>query len=135
MRIALAALLLLAALGCAAERPADPLEAERELTPELLACAALPQVEAYLAAVKERIFEAWRLPAGLEPDLELTLLLRIDSSGEVYGAMVLDAGASDLEESAMDAVEAARPYPPVPPDADCIKGTALRLSFRNPLQR
>jgi TonB family protein len=131
MRSAVAAVVLLSCLACAPGRPEDPLAEEPELTREQAACLARPEVVEHLEAVKERILAAWELPPGLRRPSEITLLIRIDGGGEIVSAAVLDAGSSALEESALAAVEAARPYPPLPAEAECLRGGHLRASFRN----
>jgi hypothetical protein len=124
---------LLAMLACTPSRPADPLLENREPSPEQAACLAMPETQTYLDSVKQRLMDAWEPPSDLPADQELTVFLRIDSEGELVLALVPDAGGM-LEESALDAIEAAKPYPPLPESASCLRGSAMRAVFRNPVR-
>jgi hypothetical protein len=134
-RCLLSIVLGVALAACAGGRPPDPLLEERAPTAAEAACLERPASAAYLEAVKQRIFDAWELPGGLRSDQELELLLALGATGDLYLAIVPDAGRSDLEESALAALEAAKPYPPLPPEADCLRGSKFRATFRNPVQR
>jgi hypothetical protein len=129
---AVLAIPLLALPACGPARPPDPLLSERAPAPEVAACLEKPESRAYVDAVKQRLFDAWELPRGLRADQELSILMRIDSEGELYLALVPDAGSSELEESALAAIEDAKPYPPLPEAAACLRGRPFRATFRNP---
>jgi hypothetical protein len=123
---------LFALAACSSSRPPDPLLSERDPDPEITACMEQPEAHAYVDAVKQRIFDAWQLPGGLRADQALTILFEIDSAGELFLALVPDAGSSELEGSALAAIEDAGPYPPLPDAAACLRGLTFRATFRNP---
>lgn len=129
---AVLAIALLALPACGPSRPPDPLLSERAPAPEVAACLEKPEAQAYVAAVKQRLFDAWELPGGLRADQELTVLIRLDAQGELFLALVPDAGSSELEASALAAIENAKPYPPLPEAASCLRGRPFRAIFRNP---
>jgi hypothetical protein len=129
---AASAIALLALAACSSPGPTDPLLSPPAPDPELAACLEQPAVEAHVEAVKQRLLDAWELPDGLRADQELTVLFKIDSQGELFLALVPDAGASELEDSALAAIESAKPYPPLPDEAACLRERHFRAIFRNP---
>jgi TonB family protein len=112
--------------GCASAHP----PAQADASSAVAACLARPEAAAYAEAVKRQVARTWQVPAGAAESGEVTVLLSIDPSGALRLAIAPRAGRPGLEESALAAVRAAAPFPPMQGPAACLGDLQFRAVFR-----
>jgi hypothetical protein len=96
------------------------------------ACFKRPEVQTYMSSVHERMLERWKLPPGIPPDQSVTLKFRLDVAGSASQVELMRATDNALGSSAVDALKAASPFPPLPEQARCLSQVGLIGTFRNP---
>jgi TonB family protein len=96
------------------------------------ACVKRPEVQRYVADVKTRMLERWVLPPGVDPDMEVQLRFRLDAAGSASNIAIVRTGDNALGASAVDALRAASPFPPMPDEVRCLTHTELIGTFSNP---
>ncbi|MCH2173050.1 TonB family protein [Myxococcota bacterium] len=101
------------------------------LTPGELPCTQRPEVVAYITTVRDRTLERWSLPPGLI-NSEVLLRFKIDAAGSASDVELVRAGDNALGASAIDAMRAASPFPPLPQRARCLSGRPILATFSNP---
>jgi TonB family protein len=99
----------------------------------LSACMERPEVRTYLAAIKDRTLDRWVLPPGVASDKRVTLRFRIDSAGSASNVSVVRAEDNALGASAVDALRAASPFPPMPESVRCLTRVPIVGTFSNPV--
>jgi hypothetical protein len=92
-------------------------------------------VQQYLAGVKELILEHWEFPPSMAPNQKVHIVFSIRENGELGGYLVPDALTQEIEDSALAAIEAAAPFPPLPSGAACLSLVPIGADFSNPLRR
>ncbi len=92
-------------------------------------CQERPEVQAYLVQVDERINSRWRLPPGV-PNSEVTLRFQLDVAGSAQQVELVRAASNALGASAVDAMRAASPFPPMPERARCLADRRILGKFR-----
>jgi TonB family protein len=97
------------------------------------ACFERPSVRAYLVEVKDRTIGRWVLPPGLSSDQTVTLRFNLDAAGSASRVSLVDATDNALGASAVDALRAAAPFPPMPSDARCLSQVPIVATFSNPV--
>ncbi|NQZ96152.1 MAG: energy transducer TonB [Myxococcales bacterium] len=93
-------------------------------------CANRPEVARYLDAVNLRTYDRWQLPPGVPPS-EVQLRFKIDVAGSATNVELVRAENNALGASAVDAMRAASPFPPMPESVRCLSGHRIRATFRN----
>ncbi len=97
------------------------------------ACIERPEVQTYLSSVRDRTISRWVLPPGLTSDQKVTLRFRLDVAGSATSVSVVRASDNSLGASALDALRAASPFPPMPDDARCLSQVPIVATFSNPV--
>ncbi len=97
------------------------------------ACMHRPEVKDYLAVVRERTLSRWVLPPGVDAGRRVTLRFRVDAAGSASDVAVLRADDNSLGASAVDALRAASPFPPMPDDVRCLSQVPITGTFSNPV--
>jgi TonB family protein len=97
------------------------------------ACLQRPAVMSYLAEVKSRMFDRWVLPPGVDAGRTVTLRFHIDVAGSASKVAIVSAEDNALGASAVDALRAAAPFPPMPEEVRCLADQRLVGTFRNPV--
>jgi TonB family protein len=97
------------------------------------ACLQRPAVISYLAEVKSRMFDRWVLPPGVDAGRTVTLRFHIDVAGSASKVAIVSAEDNALGASAVDALRAAAPFPPMPEEVRCLADQRLVGTFRNPV--
>jgi TonB family protein len=95
-------------------------------------CFGHPAVVSYLSAVKEKTIERWVLPASLGANQKVTLRFRLDVAGSATKVSLVQADDKSLGLSAIDALRAASPFPPIPDAARCLADKSIKGTFTNP---
>jgi len=95
-------------------------------------CLALPEVQAYMARVKQRVESRWRsAPTGM-PDgsYQVTLRFRLDPSGSAGEVEFRGATNDALGRSAADAMRAASPFDQMTGPTRCLAGNYFNATFK-----
>lgn len=96
-------------------------------------CLANPIVQGYLNQVQEKTLERWILPPGVQADQNVTLRFKLDVAGSATNVSLLSATDNALGASAVDALRAAAPFPPMPEGARCLSRVPITATFTNPV--
>jgi len=96
-------------------------------------CLAQPAVRSYLAEVQRRTYERWVLPPGVDAGRKVTLRFQIDVAGSTSKVSIVSAEDNALGASAVDALRAAAPFPPMPEAARCLAARGILGTFSNPV--
>jgi hypothetical protein len=90
-------------------------------------CLKRPEVNAYMADIKERLISRWSLPYGIE-NSRVTLRFAIDVAGSA-SSIQLVKGDNAIGASAIDAMRASSPFPPMPDRARCLANKNIVATF------
>jgi len=72
------------------------------------------------------------IPAGIPAGQSIDVLFAIRPSGELRGAVVPDTSPGELEDSILEALQAAAPFPPLDDITLCLADRTVRANFSNP---
>jgi TonB family protein len=92
-------------------------------------CQGRPEVRSYLGEIHERTMARWRTPPGVA-DSEVTLRFQLDVAGSAHRVELVHAASNALGASAVDAMRAASPFPPMPDRARCLADKHITAKFR-----
>jgi TonB family protein len=92
-------------------------------------CNDRPAVQAYMAQIRTRTLERWKLPPGIPVDERVTLRFKLDVAGSASAVHVVKASDNALGASAVDAMRSASPFPPIPEAARCLSQGRIRATF------
>lgn len=95
-------------------------------------CLDQPLVRSYLGNVEQRTLDRWNLPPGVEADQRVTLRFELDVAGSATTVSLVRASNNALGASAIDALRAAAPFPPMPEEARCLARIPITATFSNP---
>jgi TonB family protein len=95
-------------------------------------CLGRSEVQAYMSVVKDRMYDRWQLPPGVPSDQEVTLKFTLDVAGTALQVELVRSSDNALGVSAVDALRAASPFPPIPDRARCLAQRRLIGTFTNP---
>ena len=83
--------------------------------------------------VKQRTYERWVLPPGVDAGRKVTLRFHIDVAGSASKVSIVAAEDNALGASAVDALRAAAPFPPMSDEVRCLAGQRIKGTFSNPV--
>src|SRR5262245_53132999 len=95
-------------------------------------CLGRPEVQQYLNEVEARTISRWVLPPGVKADQKVTLQFKLDVAGSATSVSLKRASDNALGASAVDALRAAAPFPPMPDAARCLALVPITATFSNP---
>ncbi len=95
-------------------------------------CMAKNEVKQYLAVIEQRTIQRWVLPPGIKSDQKVTLRFRLDVAGSATSVSIKQASDNALGASAVDALRAAAPFPPMPEAVRCLGMLEVTATFSNP---
>jgi len=95
-------------------------------------CLGRPEVQEYLNDVEARTISRWVLPPGVKADQKVTLQFKLDVAGSATSVSLKKASDNALGASAVDALRAAAPFPPMPDAARCLALVPITATFSNP---
>jgi len=101
-------------------------------TASAVSCFGLPAVTSYLGNIQNRTLDRWSLPPGVSADQHVTLRFRLDVAGSATRVALVRADDNALGASAIDALRAASPFPPLPEAARCLARVPITATFSNP---
>ncbi len=90
-------------------------------------CINRPEVQAYLDLLNQRIYSRWNLPYGVE-NKRVTLRFEIDVAGST-SSIQLVKGDNAIGASAIDAMRASSPFPPMPDRVRCLANRHVTATF------
>jgi TonB family protein len=96
-------------------------------------CFKRPEVRSYLDQVQQRTLDRWVLPPGLAADQNVTLRFQLDVAGSAMSVSLVRPSDNALGASAVDALRAAAPFPPMPERARCLSRAPIIATFSNPV--
>jgi hypothetical protein len=96
-------------------------------------CMTRPEVQAYMARVKQRMYDRWALPADLPGNQSVELAFMLDPAGTSTRVEVVRAQDSRLGQSAVEALRAASPFDHMSDRVRCLANSRLVGTFRNPV--
>lgn len=96
-------------------------------------CFEKPEVQSYLNSVQQRTLDRWILPPGIDADQNVTLRFKLDVAGSASSVSLVRASDNALGASAVDALNAASPFPPLPSAARCLVQVPITATFSNPV--
>jgi hypothetical protein len=97
-------------------------------------CMSRPEVVAYMARVKQRMYDRWALPADLPGNQSVELAFTLDPAGTSTRVEVVRAQDARLGQSAVEALRAASPFDHMSDRVRCLANSRLVGTFRNPVQ-
>jgi len=97
-----------------------------------VSCLGLPGVQSYMGVLQARVFDRWSLPPGIDPDQQVTLKFQLDVAGSASKVSLVRTDDNALGASALDALRAASPFPPIPNGARCLARVPITATFSNP---
>ncbi len=86
----------------------------------------------YLKLVEERTQKRWQVPEGVSADAEVKLRFVLDSSGAATQVEYIGNTEPALGNSAVEALRAASPFPPMDDNVRCLARKKLRGTFSVP---
>jgi TonB family protein len=95
-------------------------------------CLGRAEVRQYLDEVEARTISRWVLPPGVKADQKVTLQFKLDVAGSATSVSLKKASDNALGASAVDALRAAAPFPPMPDAARCLAQVPITATFTNP---
>ena len=97
--------------------------------PGELACHQRPEVLGYLDSIRIRTLDLWALPPGTRQGV-VKLRFRVDVAGSASGVEFIHAENNALGVSAVDAMRAASPFPPMPEKVRCLANQNITATFK-----
>ena len=86
----------------------------------------------YIEGIEERTKKRWLVPEGTPDAAKVVLLFTLDSSGAATQIGFQGDVQPVLGNSAVAAMRAASPFPPMDDNVRCLAGKKLRGTFTNP---
>lgn len=80
--------------------------------------------------VKRRLLERWVQPDGVPDNLPVQIEFTLDAAGSLLSSRVVSSANGRLEQSVLDAMRSAAPFPPMPDTARCMAGKKVTARFR-----
>ena len=88
-----------------------------------------PDFAPYLEKIKRRVESAWDYPEGIPGKHQVSLVFVLDLGGKLVRVEVLDSKNAEIDRSALMAMRAASPFPPIPESLKDLAGWPLRIKF------
>jgi hypothetical protein len=83
-------------------------------------CLQRPEVTAYMEAMKKRVYARWVVPADASGSRRVQLRIKLEAGGSLLSVENTQGGDELLGNSAMDALRAASPFPPMSGPIRCL---------------
>jgi outer membrane biosynthesis protein TonB len=85
------------------------------------------EVSSYITNLQQRIYARWSLPYGVK-DVRVILRFAIDVAGSA-SSIQLVSGDNAIGASAIDAMRASSPFPPMPDRVRCLANKNINATF------
>ncbi|HEX9146335.1 MAG TPA: TonB family protein [Candidatus Binatia bacterium] len=83
----------------------------------------------YLNQLKKRVESVWKYPEGVSGKQRVAVVFTLDRAGKLVRADVLESSDSRLNDSAVEAMRRASPFPPIPESLKELANEPLRMQF------
>jgi hypothetical protein len=90
-------------------------------------CLKRAEVSSYITNLQQRIYARWSLPYGIK-DVRVILRFAIDVAGSA-SSIQLVSGDNAIGASAIDAMRASSPFPPMPDRVRCLANKNINATF------
>jgi hypothetical protein len=90
-------------------------------------CLTRPEVSSYIQDLQQRIYARWSLPYGVK-DVRVILRFAIDVAGSA-SSIQLVGGDNAIGASAIDAMRASSPFPPMTDRVRCLANKNINATF------
>jgi TonB family protein len=88
-----------------------------------------PDLVSYLKMIQKKVHSIWKYPTGVLATQAVTLRFVLDIDGKLVSAEVVDSTDARLNSSAMEAMNRALPFPPIPDNLKRLVGKPLVIKF------
>jgi hypothetical protein len=97
-------------------------------------CLQSAYVQRYLELIESRTTARWTVPMGASPDEVVSLRFFLDYAGGATDIEVVSASSPEFGNSALTALTAAAPFPPLDDNIRCLadRDKPLNVTFTNP---
>ncbi|MEM7408842.1 MAG: TonB family protein [Myxococcota bacterium] len=96
-------------------------------------CLNRPAVRTYVSGIKDRVYDRWVLPPGVDAGRKVKLRFRVDVAGSASSVTIVSTEDNALGASAVDALRSAAPFPPMPEPVRCLARVPIVGTFSNPV--
>ena len=93
-----------------------------------------PDFTEYFELIKRRVYAAWRYPQGVRGVYKVSVRFILDRAGTATRMEVVKSTNRELNESAVEAMRRASPFPPIPEKFRALVGQPLTLIFTVTIQ-
>ena len=93
-------------------------------------CDSRPEVQAYMAQIKSRMYSRWSVPQGLG-SVTVKLRFQLDPGGSAARVELLSSGHPEVGSAAVDALRAASPFSPMNDRVRCLSETPIVAVFKS----
>jgi hypothetical protein len=83
-------------------------------------CLERPEVESYIQAMRKRVYARWVVPGDVTGSRKVQLRIRLEAGGSLLSVENMAARDELLGNSAMEALRAASPFPPMSGPTRCL---------------
>ena len=98
-------------------------------TDSLVMTPSPPDYASYLRMVQKKVQSNWKFPSELSGTQAVRVRVVLDISGKLINAKVVDSTDARLDAPALDAVNRASPFPPLPENLKMLAGEPLVINF------
>jgi TonB family protein len=88
-------------------------------------CLAIPEVDAYLKGLQQRVHATFRLPEGFDRDGHVQVRFALDASGALASRCIARSSDRELARATLEALDRAAPFAPAPRYAACVVGAEI----------
>ncbi len=88
-----------------------------------------PDFNAYLNKIKNRVNAVWKYPQGISGRHKVYLSFVLDRAGTLVQVKVIESPDSKLDNSALQAMKRASPFPPIPESLKGLAGEEIGIRF------
>lgn len=92
-------------------------------------CDARPEVQAYLAQVKDRTLARWVSPPDTPSGSRATLSFQLDVGGSASRVAIVNSANPKIGASVVEAMRSASPFPPMSDRVRCLAGRVMKGIF------
>lgn len=83
-------------------------------------CLERPEVDAYIQAMRKRVYARWVVPGDVTGNRKVQLRIRLEAGGSLLSVENIQANDELLGNSAIEALRAASPFPPMSGPTRCL---------------
>jgi hypothetical protein len=92
-------------------------------------CLQRPEVTAYMEAMRKRVYARWVVPADVSGNRKIQLRIKLEAGGSLLSVENAAGNDEQLGNSAMEALRAASPFPPMSGPIRCLAQRHLMTTW------